>query len=528
MTVAQLNVKLGVDGIGQVKSALSQTKVALQQTAAAASSMGTALGGIVIAGGVAGFGMLGKSAFDAAVSFESLTSRLTAITGSGQKAAQVLDMVRKVAGPSPFTFSQLADLAVGLEAAGVETNAMLPRLANLGAAFGADEEKLKSLLNMVQKFKAGMLPDTEQLSMFGMSRSDFAKRGIKFDTGGGLEQGQEMKVFEAFINIIDTKYSGMLKKLENDTATKVASLADAWESGLRVIGQKMITILTPYIKYATDFIGRMIDSNVLADLTEKFFKPMTEFTQGFTDGNVQKSVDKLLASILAVGASIPEIISATFKNIGTMLQNFIENLNASFGRLNPAQAAQGHMLIDQMKTAYIYGQISKKQLDESRAAIERQYGFKATGDIMQGVDFGKPFVDTKTFAEQILAKMQGAKAPESGGVPEPFGPYFKPGEEPGGMGAGNAGGEKTDDILRNIAKNTAVSADALTLRRQTLGGGPIGQLGLTAAEVGAAGRTVGTFGNGLIPAGTDLERAVRRTIRDEGRRNGVPGYMRRF
>ena len=181
-----------------------------------------------------------------------------------------------------------------------------------------------------------------------------------------------------------------------------------------------------------------------------------------------------------------------------------------------------------MKTAYIYGRISKKQLDESRAAIERQYGFKATGDIMQGVDFGKPFVDTKTFAEQILAKMQGAKAPESGGVPEPFGPYFKPGEEPGGMGAGNAGGEKTDDILRNIAKNTAVSADALTLRRQTLGGGPIGQLGLTAAEVGAAGRTVGTFGNGLIPAGTDLERAVRRTIRDEGRRNGVPGYMRRF
>lgn len=532
MTIAQLSVKLGVDGIGQVKTALKQTKTALQEVAQQAVTTGASLASMsavtIGAAGVAGFGMLGKSAFDAAVSFESLTSRLTAITGSGQKAAQVLDMVRKVAGPSPFTFSQLADLAVGLEAAGLETNAMLPRLANLGAAFGADEEKLKSLLNMTQKFKAGMLPDTEQLSMFGMSRSDFAKRGIKFDTGGGLEQGQEMKVFETFINIIDTKYNGMLKKLENDTATKVASLADQWESGLRVIGQKMITILTPYIKYATDFIGRMIDSGVLADLTEKFFKPMTEFTQGFTNGDVQKGVDKLLASILAVGASIPDILSSTFENIGKMLQNFIENLNASFGRLNPAQAAQGHMLIDQMKTAYIYGRISKKQLDESRAAIERQYGFKATGDIMQGVDFGKPFVDAQTFAQQILAKMQGAKAPESGGVPEPFGPYFKPGEEPGGMGAGNTGGDKTDDLLLRIANNTKTSADALTLRRQTLGGGQIGAMGLTAAEVGAAGRTVGTFGNGLIPAGTDLERAVRRTIRDEGRRNGVPGYMRRF
>lgn len=528
MTVAQLNVKLGVDGIGQVKSALSQTKVALQQTAAAATSVGTALGGVVIAGGVAGFGMLGKSAFDAAVSFESLNTRLTAITGSGAKAANILDMVRKVAGPSPFTFSQLANLAVGLESIGLETNALLPRLANLGAAFGADEEHLKSLLNMVGKFKVGQLPDAEQMAMFGMSRSQFAKEGIKMDAGGGLEPGQELKVFETFIKIIDTKYSGMLNALANTTETKLASLADQWESGLRVIGQKMITILTPYIKYTTDFLGRMIDSGVLADLTEKFFGPMTDFTKGFTDGNVQASVDKLLASILAVAASIPDILSETFKNLGTLMQNIFDNINANFSRMDPIRTAKGHKLIDDAKVSYLYGRMTKEQLDAFRTRIEHEYGFSATGNIMEGVDFGKPFANAKTFMEEILGKMQGTKAQEGGGVPEAFGPYFKPGEEPGGMGAGNAGGEKTDDILRNIAKNTAVSADALTLRRQTLGGGPIGQLGLTAAEVGAAGRTVGTFGNGLIPAGTDLERAVRRTIRDEGRRNGVPGYMRRF
>ena len=73
-------------------------------------------------------------------------------------------MVRKVAGPSPFTFSQLANLAVGLESIGLETNALLPRLANLGAAFGADEEHLKSLLNMVGKFKVGQMPDAEQMA----------------------------------------------------------------------------------------------------------------------------------------------------------------------------------------------------------------------------------------------------------------------------------------------------------------------------------------------------------------------------
>lgn len=534
MTVAQLSVKLGIDGMAQVAGALDKVKSGLGQVADKAKSTGSALasiGAVGIAGGiagaVAGFGMLGKTAFDSAVSFEALNSRLTAITGSGQKAAQVLDMVRKVAGPSPFTFSQLADLAVGLEAAGVETNAMLPRLANLGAAFGASEENLKSLLNMVMKLKAGQLPDTEQLSMFGMSRTDFAKRGIKFDKGGGLDPGQELKVFEAFVSIIDTKYSNMLDGLKNDTSTKLASLQDAWEGAMRVIGKKMVTILTPYIKYATDFIGRLMDSGILGDLTEKFFKPMTEFTKGFTDGNVQKSVDKLLASILAVGASIPEIISATFKNIGTMLQNFLDNLNASFGRLNPLEAAKGHAMIDQLKTSYLYGQISKEQLDASRKRIEQQYGFNATGSIMEGVDFGKPFADTKSFAQKILEKMAGSVAPESGEVPTPYGPFFKAGEEPG-AGVGSTATDTSNDLLLRIAKNTKDSADALTLRRETLGGGTMGAIGLTGAEVGAVNRSYGMFGNGLIPAGTDLERAVRRTIRDEGRRNGQPGMMRRF
>jgi hypothetical protein len=293
---------------------------------------------------------------------------------------------------------------------------------------------------------------------------------------------------------------------------------------MRTIGQKLITILTPYIKYATDFLGRMMDSGILADLTAKFFGPMQEFTKGFTDGNVQASVDKLLASILAVGASIPDILSGTFQNVGKILQNFLTNINASIGKLNPFLAMQGHKKIDDLKTDYISGRITKAELDARRSQISNEYGFGATGDIMQGVDFGKPFADASKFADSIISKMAGSKAPEAGGVPKPFGPYFKPGEEPG---MGGAAGEMGDLLLR-IANNTKDTAEALTLRRETLGGGAMGAIGLTGAEVGAVNASYGRFGNGLIPAGTDLERAMRRLIRDEGRRNGQPGIMGRF
>ena len=105
----------------------------------------------------------------------------------------------------------------------------------------------------------------------------------------------------------------------------------------------------------------------------------------------------------------------------------------------------------------------------------------------------------------------------------------------GAQGAGAFGGPTIADNIGKIAENTKTTADALTLRRETLGGGRLGQMGVTAAELavgGGGGIRVGDFmggGNrGLIPAGTELERAVRSVIRDEARRNGTPGIMKRF
>jgi hypothetical protein len=90
-------------------------------------------------------------------------------------------------------------------------------------------------------------------------------------------------------------------------------------------------------------------------------------------------------------------------------------------------------------------------------------------------------------------------------------------------------------LLGQIANNTKTTAEALTLRRETLGGGQLGQMGVTAAEMAGGnggpfrfGDFMGGGNRGLIPAGTELERAVRSVIRDEARRNGTPGIMKRF
>ena len=543
MTIAELVVKLGVTGQGQVQASLDKTKTGLNQVAqsakaagsAIATGLGAGLAGVTLAGAV-GLGALGKSAFDSAVAFESLSARLTSITGSGQRAAQVLDTVRKVAEPSPFTFDQLATAATQLEAFGLKTEAILPRLANLGAAFGASEENLKSLVNLFGRLSAGNFPDIEQLSAFGLSKSMFAQQGIKFDAGGSLESSAR-DTFDALIRIIDTKYSGMMDKLAGTTETKLATLTDKWQGALRIIGSKLITILTPFIEYFSTFLDKLTNSGALNLLVERFMSPMTNMAKAFGDGNMQSGLDKLLATVLAFVAEIPSLIESTFKNIGIMFNNLINQnralmaeafpwikdpkrdaYNKQLEGIRPSPAtfslSKGFRTDAQIAADFKTYEMLKKQLD-------KQYGYDNPSDIMAGTSWSKMGDQVQSTIKQTLEMIGNAKLPSSAtaGVAG-TGPYGNIAE------TGKAG--ETDDLLLRIAKNTKDTAEALTLRRETLGGGAMGAIGLTGAEVGAVNASYGRFGNGLIPAGTDLERAMRRLIRDEGRRNGTPGIMGRF
>ena len=526
MTIAELVVKLGVTGQGQLQASLDKTKTGLNQIATSAKSAGSAiaaglgagLAGVTIAG-AAGLGILGKNAFDSAVAFESLNARLTAITGSGARAAQVLDTVRKVAEPSPFTFDQLATAATQLEAFGLKTEAILPRLANLGAAFGASDENLKSLVNLFGRLAAGNFPDIEQLSAFGLSKSMFAAEGIKFDAGGSLVSSAR-ETFDALNRIIDTKYSAIMDKMAGTTETKLATLTDKWEGALRMIGGKLITILTPFIEYASTFLDKITNSGALDMLVERFLLPMTGMAKAFSSGDMQSGLDKLLATVAAFISSIPVILQSTFENIGRLFQNIFANIQKYMAENKP-----GGMLgyYNALAWSEFFGRITHEQFVKEQAKLDTQYGVNAPSDLMTGVDFGKVFTDTQKFVGDIVGKMQTTNLPKTATeAVKPKGPVGNIAD------TAKASEGTTDDLLLRIATNTKDTADALTLRRETLGGGAMGAIGLTGAEVGAVNASYGRFGNGLIPAGTDLERAMRRLIRDEGRRNGQPGIMGRF
>ena len=85
--------------------------------------------------------------------------------------------------------------------------------------------------------------------------------------------------------------------------------------------------------------------------------------------------------------------------------------------------------------------------------------------------------------------------------------------------------------LFEIAKNTGSTRDLLDLRKQTFGGGRLGAIGVTASELNAGNNATNQGGVGiipqtLIPASTDLERAMRKMMIQQGRQNLVTEMRR--
>ena len=221
-----------VQSLKNIKNEAKSTADSLDHTKSSAQSFGDSLSKLAglgaTLGALGGLVAFGKSALTASGEAQELATRLEVVTGSAAEAAKVMAKVREVAGPSPFTTKQLANAAVGLQAMGLNAQKALPKLADLGAAFGADEEHLKSLVNMMGKLNQGIMPDSETLSMFGLSKKDFAGEGITFDKNGTLISSAS-ETLDALFRVIDKKYGGMTERMAKNTNSQMATIVDSFE-----------------------------------------------------------------------------------------------------------------------------------------------------------------------------------------------------------------------------------------------------------------------------------------------------------
>ena len=180
------NVAINVDSSGAV-SKLRQVQTQAQQTEKAFGGIAAAVGKLAVAFGAI---QAARFIFVKTAELESQTRSLQVLTGSAEKAGQIIKELQQLGAVTPFTSTELIDSAKRLQAFGVEADKVVEttkRLADVSGATGAELSGLVTAYGQVQakgrlqgeellQFQErGVALQTELRKMYGLSGEEFQK-----------------------------------------------------------------------------------------------------------------------------------------------------------------------------------------------------------------------------------------------------------------------------------------------------------------------------------------------------------------
>ena len=551
MTVAELTAKISV--VGEAAAVR-----ALQRVGQSAKGVGEAIRTAADATRlfeIAQNSFASVTGVQAAMAYDSQVRGLAAYAKNAQELQAQLTRLNEIAKLPGLGLTEVRAGVLNLEAAGLSAQTSeraLMAFGNALALVGKGKSELDGVILALGQIAskgaisaeeinqiAERVPQIRQVlvSAFGTASTEaIQKMGLSADVAiGKIIAGLEM-----------------LPKATSSALTTFENLQDALEQAFLPIGRGILDIFssaeggTMRLIERVAEMGRQIGevfsaigkSGVIQDFLNRV---IGAFGPG---GNFQQAMINVAANLLAFFAQLPRIlqelgpaIMTFFGDIGYNIKAFFKN---TFGDLETNIGEMAATIQKQIED--VLKNLSKFKLFNVPIAEGPSSG-------IAGIGGPADLVPPETKRPQYPYRTPRFPMPSAGAVPDLAAEYGRAIREmlgpqglPGGMIYGGAqgtggglGGPSIADNIGRIADNTKTAADALTLRRETLGGGQLGQMGVTAAELavgGGGGIRMGDFmggGNrGLIPAGTELERAVRSVIRDEARRNGTPGIMKRF
>ena len=431
---------------------------------------------------------IARSTVEAAFNFEQLQARLSALT-TPEKATDILSFVRKLAEPSNFTTQQLAESSVQLEAFGLNSKRILPIMAQLGMAFGADAEKLRLLTDMFGRLSQGQLPDAQVMAQFGLSKSKLMKEGIKFDNQGSLVSSTR-EVMIAIEKIVTRDYGKIFDKMANTGNAKLASLTDVFERLKISVGMQLAETAKGAITSFTNVLIAIEKTGIIERAAKSMLLPF-------------EALAKLLGG---------EGQTGIFSNAQIMIASFAGTLIAGFEELN----IQTALFLEQLGRVYEL-LINPKGLTgvayiQNIGKILKDIGKGTTGQfapsrmIKKGTDYSEAILGQMFMggpATNIKDLLDLGKLGDFGKLED----LLKPDK---------AAKEKNQRTLDLIQQNTKTQNE-ITLRNLTYGGGELAAQGLSAVQMSGF-RSVSSPG---INASNDIVRGVEKIVRGYSNSNNL-------
>ncbi len=255
------NVAINVDSRNAV-SKLREVQSQAGATERAIGGLGAAVGKLAVA-----FGALQafKFVFAKTAELESQTRSLEVLTGSAEKAGQIIKELQQLGAVTPFTSTELIDSAKRLQAFGVEAENVVEttrRLADVSGATGAELQGLVTAYGQVQakgrlqgeellQFQErGVALQEELRKMYGLSGDEFQKALSKGRIGAEAVEVAIIRLTNA-----GGKYANGAIAQSDTLAGKFSTLQDGVDGLARVLGQT----LSPVLKLLIDDITNLVN-----------------------------------------------------------------------------------------------------------------------------------------------------------------------------------------------------------------------------------------------------------------------------
>lgn len=284
------NVAINVDSRGATQK-LREVQSQAGATERAIGGLGGAIGKLAAAFSVI---QAAKFVFVSTAEIESQTRSLQVLTGSAEKAGQIIKDLQQLGAATPFTSTELIDSAKRLQAFGVETNKVVEttrRLADVSGATGAELSGLVTAYGQVQA--KGKLQGEELLqfqergvALQQVLREEYKLSGEEFQDA--LQDGQiSAQAVEYAIQKLTTaggKYADGAVAQSDTLAGRLSTLQDAVQN----LASRLGSILAPAMQsilglaidianqvnnvFETILLQRQLGANLSAQQRDRLFK----------------------------------------------------------------------------------------------------------------------------------------------------------------------------------------------------------------------------------------------------------------
>lgn len=544
MTVAELIVKLSIQGEKAVGSALNSIRTNLQRAGQDAGNAAFNFMKIHTA-----FQLLGTVTrnmdsilgIDTAMAYDSQVRALGAYSANAQELTAQLARLKQIAKLPGIDLEGVRVGVANLEAAGLsaaDSERAIMGFGNALALVGRGKDQLHGVIVALSQIASKgklMAQEVNQLAertpqIRMILQRAFGTADTEKIQDLGLEGRDAIRMITEELMKLPKMTKGYLVTWENFVDRVKQATLPLGRGILDMFGnaQEGAYSLMDMFEDATRQIGEVFTAiakaNIVADVLKRLMKDMgmADFQRGFVTfmAYLLAYIQEFPNIVSAVVSDIKQFFSDTADAISVFWQNLMIDIRNGIRDLSEFLAK---MFDPWIKAPILAHTEPGKQIATATTSMTEAGGAR---EVHKLYNVRRPYQTpgaigmaqawARDFEKKILANL---------------GPQGLPDGIIYGMGGGYSGQSVIEQTLGKIEKNTKDSADALQLRRETLGGGKLGKLGFNAAEEygGRSSLNIGDFvaGGGPIPAGTDLERALRRMFRDEARKSGVNAGMNR-